>query len=470
VIRFIQWNRSRPATGLWLGAAVIGLAGCLPLRAPEAGDRPLVRETLPVASPLGSASPEGGVAGIVTEVIERNPALLASWSDFEAALQRIPQVTSLSEPQVTATVFLEEVQTRTGPQEFILGIQQRFPWFGVLDLRGQVAWEMAQEALQRHLTAMLASARRAQGLWWEIAYQKSARQIALEEIDLLEGFADIAASRYATGVGSQQSVLRGEVELARVQEQMIGIDERIAALSVELSALRDRASTSIVDVPALTEVSLPSFAFDVSSLIASAEALRPELTELRHRLERHERERRLARSEFYPDLMVGANWIGIGHRPDGVHPSGEGDDAVNLVVGASLPIWWRSYRAAVAEADRRIEATEQRLRDTENRIASEIVTAHLAATEALDLIDLYTSSLIPLAEQTLEASEAGFAAGQLTFLDLIDAERMLLRLRLAQERARRDHLLAIADVERAVGAALIPRAPSATASQEVTQP
>jgi outer membrane protein TolC len=456
------------------------LAGCLPARAPEAGERVLVRGEAPIAArrapnwaesmtvpptaaaPSGDpATPSAALESLLDETLMANPALRASWSEFEAALQRIPQVTALSEPQITTAVFLEEVQTRTGPQDFILGLQQRFPWFGVLDLRGQAAWEMAQEKLQRHLGAILGTVRRAQGLWWQIAYQGAAREIALEELTLLEGFSEIAASRYATGVGPQQAVLKAEVEISRVQEQLINIDERISTLTSEVNALRDRSPQTRLDVPPLSAVPLHMFDYDVVALVASAESLRPEIAELSHRLERFERERRLARTKYFPKFMVGANWIGIGSRPDDADPRGEGDDAVNVVLGATIPVWWRAYRAAVTEAERSMAATEDRLRDAENRVASEIHTAHFAMTEALDLMELYATALIPQAEQTLHATEAGFSTGQMSFLDLIDAERVLLRLRLAHERARRDYLLAVADLERSVGAALASTAPTA---------
>ena len=145
----------------------------------------------------------------------------------------------------------------------------------------------------------------------------------------------------------------------------------------------------------------------------------------------------------------------MGNRPDGEDPRGEGNDAFNVVVGATIPIWVRAYRAAVAEVDRAAEATTLRLRDAENQVAQEIHLALVRMREARDLMELQATALIPQAEQTLAATEAAFRTGQTTMLDLIDAERVLLRLRSAHERARRDHLLALADLERAVGAALV---------------
>lgn len=484
-----------PRGRLWIlaGGMSLALAGCLPMRAPEAGPMSLARPAVSVPErpapewsdsliePLipETASPEERIAApaaldaLIRETIERNPALRASWAEFEAALQRIPQVTALSEPMVTATIAIAEVQTRTGPQDFILGIQQRLPWFGVLDLRGQVAHQMAEERLQRYLQEVLATTRRVQGIWWEMAYQESARTIAEEERDLLLGLRDIAATRYATGMGPQQAILKAEVELGRVEERLIAIRRRLATLASDLNALRDLPSLTPVSVPPLDAQTLPVYDLELSALLASAETSRPELAELRHRIERHERERRLARRRYYPEMMIGANWIAVGDRPDvppAMAPPDEGEDAFNVVLGASVPLWWRSYRAAVQEAERNLTSAHERLADMENRVESEVLTAHFALGEALDFMELYATVLVPQAEQTLEATRAGFATGQLPFLDLIDAERVLLTMRLAHERARRDYALALADLERAIGAALVVESRGSTVESRSPSP
>jgi outer membrane protein TolC len=272
---------------------------------------------------------------------------------------------------------------------------------------------------------------------------------------LLDGFSEIASSRYATGTGPQQAVLRAEVELSRVQEQLISIEQRVRSMRIELNTLADRPPMALLALPRLSEISAPLIEHDTEVLIASAEAIRPEMEVLRHRLARQAHERELAQSRARPEMMIGANWIAVGQRPDGVDLKGEGDDAYNVVVGATIPIWTRAYRAAVAEVDLATEATNLRLADMENRIAQEIHQALLRVDEALDLMELQATALIPQAEQTLAATEAAFRTGQTTMLDLIDAERVLLRLRSSHERSRRNHLLALADLERAVGAALV---------------
>ena len=91
----------------------------------------------------------------IKQALHSNPELLAAYSEFEAKLKEIPQVTSLPDPMFSYTQFVEEVQTRTGEQDFILGLSQKFPWFGKLALKGKLKDAEARMALEEYRAAML---------------------------------------------------------------------------------------------------------------------------------------------------------------------------------------------------------------------------------------------------------------------------------------------------------------------------
>ncbi len=65
-------------------------------------------------------------------------------------------------------------------------------------------------------------------------------------------------------------------------------------------------------------------------------------------------------------------------------------------------------------------------------------------------MELYRTTVLPQAEQTLEAAQAGYRTDRADFLDLIDAERTLLDyqleyiralVRLEQQRAALEHVI-----------------------------
>ena len=58
------------------------------------------------------------------QALENNPGIRRAFEEHEAALQRIPQLTSLPDPMVGITQYLRSPKTRVGPQNTMLSISQ----------------------------------------------------------------------------------------------------------------------------------------------------------------------------------------------------------------------------------------------------------------------------------------------------------------------------------------------------------
>ena len=74
---------------------------------------------------------------------ENNPSLQAQYKDFEAALQKVSQVSSLPDPTFSFGYFISPVETRVGPQRAKFSLSQMFPWFGTLEAQSDAASLMA---------------------------------------------------------------------------------------------------------------------------------------------------------------------------------------------------------------------------------------------------------------------------------------------------------------------------------------
>ena len=107
----------------------------------------------------------------------------------------------------------------------------------------------------------------------------------------------------------------------------------------------------------------------------------------------------------------------------------DGRNAWMASIGINIPIWRKKLRAAEAEATIRIKASEDMYENMENETLSRIRALHFEVETAREQIDLYKYSLLPQAEQALKASEVGYLAGKVDFLNLLDSERMILTIR-----------------------------------------
>ncbi len=102
----------------------------------------------------------------------------------------------------------------------------------------------------------------------------------------------------------------------------------------------------------------------------------------------------------------------------------------------------------------RTRAHQSAYQNALNRTLFEVKDNYFRIQTARETVELYKTALIPQAEQSMKSAEAGYISGMVSFLDLLDAERILLRIQFDYWKAYTDYLKRIADIERGVGIAL----------------
>ena len=141
-----------------LNLLVVFICGCASAREKQAFvDLAKVEETQYVAEnqiytpqDLPALNEESTVSDYLAYAALNNPGLEAAFNRWKAALEKVPQVRSLPDPKFTYSYFIKEVETRAGPQRHKFSLAQMFPWFGKLDLQGDVALEAANAERQRY--------------------------------------------------------------------------------------------------------------------------------------------------------------------------------------------------------------------------------------------------------------------------------------------------------------------------------
>jgi len=395
----------------------------------------------------------GQLAEYVDTALTHHPALQEALARYRAALQKAPQVASLPDPMLNFTQFVRSVETRVGPQVNIVNLSQKFPWFGKLDLEGQIALKQAvadyqqYRALERELIAQV------KATYYELLYVERALRITSEEQSLLDHYEKLAQSRYASGEGLQQGVIKIQTELTKLVDRTKLLTLQRESVIAQLNTLMDRAPESPVAVADTAE--LPRVSLNLDELYDLGELHRPELKASMARIDKSERAVALQKKNYWPDVTVGAGFINVQGREDAagiaLPPPDNGKNALNFSVGINIPIWRDKYRAGVVEAAENLIASRKDFANVRNNIELSIRDQMLRLETLQEQIGLYRDVLIPQAEESLKSTESAYETGQVKALDLLDSERLLLSSRLMQERYRIDYLKALSALERAVG-------------------
>lgn len=396
--------------------------------------------------------PPGGLelSQLIKEAVEKNPQILAARKKWRSAEEIIEARRALPDPQLSYTYFVESVETRVGPQRNVFGAKQTFPFYGKRDLRAEAA-EKEAEALRATFEAVKQEVvRQVKRTFYELFYLSTIIDITRDEKEVLRRFEHIARTKYATGKGTQQNILKVQVEISQLEDRLLALAKQKRTAEAMLNTILDRAADHPLGKP--LQPKFREFFFIKQELFRLAKENRPELKAGIALIEKSEKSYSLAEKEYYPDLTVGANYFQIDKGP--LAFSDNGEDAFNVMFSINVPIWRSKLSSQVKSASEMIKANKNRYEDILNRTLFEVEDYYFKIQTARETYDLYKNVLIPQADQSLKSAEVGYVTGIVDFLDLLDAERILLQIQFGYWKAYTDYLKRIADMERAVGMTL----------------
>jgi len=418
--------------------------GAIPWVAPA----PLAKEDLPdlTASPLA-------LADVLQAALSGNAGLSASEHSWEAARYRPEQVSSYPDPFVMIDGSVKEVVSRNGPVEGGLKVQQSIPFPGKLTLRGEVAEQEAFIAWDRYAAKGLDLVARVKQAYHDLYWAERALVITAESRALLEQILPVANRQFAVAQVTQQDVLRAEIELVKLKQDVADLQDMAQIARARLNRLLNRRDAEPLGSPAKIEVK--QLETTLEELLERADLDRPALHAARRAIERSKQAKSLALLDFFPDFVASFGYSPIGrtNQPGAPDP---GRDAWGFGLGLSIPLWWGKNQARLREREERLAADRFTLEQLTHDTSYEVVTLYFRVQIAHRQVELYRDSVVPLSRQALEVANTAYSAvpPKVDFESLIDNWRRVLSYELKLERSRADFQQRLAELERVVGSNL----------------
>jgi outer membrane protein TolC len=405
--------------------------------------------------PQTAALPEtAGFDDCVAYAAQHNPELDAAWYRWRAALERVPQARALPDPRASFALVLDEVDRSARRMGERYAITQTVPWFGTRSLREALALEEAQAAARQYDAIRLQVIDQVAQAYCEYSYLRQAVAVTQEIRRLLARLESVVRALYRAGTAGQMDVVRAQVELGRLDDQVRSLEDLLGPAAADLNRALGRpahaplpASIARPSEPAGAELADHT---DEQWLLL-ARRHNPELAAIRHEAAGLRRGVDLARRDArYPELMLGVEYA----RDAGARMAkmdGGGEDMLMPMITVNLPLWRAKYAAGTHEAQARYHEVSRRLQSRELAIEADLKRALFAYRDSGRKLDLYGATLLPRARQALAAAEASYRAGDAAFTDMIDAQRMLLEFALARERAAADRAQAVTRIHALTG-------------------
>ena len=395
--------------------------------------------TLPaqVATERLSALPSPLTLGEVIRIAsERRDEIGVARARVRAAEARPRIVSALDDPMLSPSV--DHKPFAMGGADRSVAIEQRFPLSGIRGHRRASALaDVARLRADASRAALDVSVEAANAFFMLQERRRTAALVA-EQITFARDVVGAANARYASGTTPQSDVLRAEVEVARLQALARALVAEV--LGAEAMLNTSLAHDADTPVPPLVQVAFAQ-PFPSWPAIKAALTSRPELVAGLAGITRAEAEVQVMRDMFRPMATI---------RTGLASTMAEGRGWMAMV-GISVPVWRDKLRAGVAEALAMRAMSEADFRAMTRMIEGDAAVAvnQLQAVRERQLA--LRDDVLPRARMAIDPVVAGYAAGRLPLVSVIEAVQALWSVQSDLISADAELGLAWARLGRAIG-------------------
>jgi outer membrane protein, heavy metal efflux system len=391
---------------------------------------------------------DAGLDDYVRIALADNPAIHRAIRDVQVLGFQVPQVTSLDDPMINLVPPTGDmVQTAAGMVGGSVGLSQKIPFPAKLSTKGRIVEQAVRMAFAQLADVRIAVVAQIQKAYYSLYLADVSIRINHESERLLGQIRDVAAARYRTGTATQQDVLRAEVELYNLTNELITFEQQRATAAALLNSLMNRSVDAPIPPP--REFALAEVEWKLPQAIDRALASNPRLQRLQAKVKRDIQNVKLARLNYLPDLTVGYSYTFISSA--GISPVASGDDVWNFAFGLNLPIWWQRLRARVLEMNAQTLSSVEQYDELRNMVFFQIQDALVKIDTQYRRAALFRDLIVPRAWQVVEVSSSEYQAGALEFTALIDNWRKWLDFSLAYHRALAELEQRFADFQQLIG-------------------
>ncbi len=395
----------------------------------------------------GPATP---LSKLIEEVERNNPQILAARHGWMAATQVSSQVSTLPDPQITMQHF-----SVGSPRPFAgytnsdfayigLGVSQDLPFPGKLRLRGEIADRDAAAARDQVEAVRRSVVEQLKAIYFRLSYVQETLGILEHDAKLLEQIEKIAEARYRLGEGTQQEVLKAQLQQTRLLGQIALQHQEMATLEARLKQILNRPPDSRdISAQELTETSL---SYTSDELLGRVRTMNPDVEMQQEAVRREGLRVELARKDFYPDFNLQYMWQQTGPKFR---------DYYMLTFSARIPI--HLLRKQQPELTQAVEELHRSRREYEGHLQQryfDVRDQFLAAQTSSQLLKIYHDGLIPQASAAFQAGLAAYQSNRQDFETLLNSFLDVLNLDMEYWRTLSDHETALARIEELTGVSL----------------
>lgn len=370
--------------------------------------------------------------GVVTlkdleqEALQNNPEIRMAGKKAESADKRQSLAAAMPDPMIgfmaqnVGAPFTWSVGKEDMSMQGIV-FSQEVPFPGKLSTKGHAAGKMAAREHENAREMQYRVLAELRNTYYEYYLAYRSTEIITRTKDLMKNFQRIAETRYGTGQGTQQDVLRAQLEVMMLLDKLAEEERKTETQTAMINRLVGRDPLAPLGRPAeLPPISLEK---NIGDLAAMAKAHSPLLQGKQRMVEQGEFEVSSQKKEFLPDIVLSGGWFTRGDKTDVWQAS--------IMFKVPLYFWNKSAGVKAANAD--LHSARYDYNATQLSVIARVRDLFATAKTSQHHLHLYETGIIPQATQALQSTTSNYRVGKTDFLTLLDSQGLLLKYQLMEQ-------------------------------------
>lgn len=355
-----------------------------------------------------------------------------SMSELAIATERLPDPRlKLGFANLPTDTFKLDQEPMT---QAVIGVQQMFPRGQTRALKSarlseSVARNEAEALDRQHLVLLDVREQ-----YTRIFLHRERQRILQQSLVVFADLAEITRDYFATGRGHQQDVVQAQLELSRVQERLIGMQQQEQQARARL-AERIGADAYRELEPDWPQISQPAAAKQIIAALVE----HPRVRAWQHEIAKSRTSEEIARQAYKPGFAVDLAYGGrSGQNSNGTNRS----DLLSVFVTMDIPLFTKNRQDRVLAASIADTSAVEYVRDDVFRSMKARIEEHAATLgHERDRLELYQEYLLPQAAYNAETAFEDYqdAVGDLT--NLMRARISEYELKLGHATLRADEII-----------------------------
>lgn len=380
------------------------------------------------------------------EAAEENPGIKASYLQFEVAMQRVSQVNSLPDPNLSFGYFISPVETRVGPQRAKISLSQMFPWFGTLKAQKNVAGLLAEIRYQEFLNAKNELYYKVKKAYYPVYEINEHIRWHEENLKILNTYKSLALSSFSNAKGTMVDVIRVDIMIENTKNDIQLLNDRLKPIQTSFNKLLNRPdSLAIIISDSLMPFNLQDN-YRKDSLLAG----NPILQAMDLQIGAASAEEELARKKGSPHFSLGIDYSIISPRTDldggSMEIPGNGKNALMPMISMSLPIFRGKYKALIKEAQLSQNAWVLAKLDIENSLLSSYEMTWYELEEA-DNYYLHYNEQIEKTQMAIKLLYTAYSNSGKDFEEVLRMQQQLLKYEISKATEIKKYYTALARLD-----------------------